>query len=102
MYLAIAIGGIIGSILAYFFRTPILIGGTSLMGSYLIVTGICFFIENIPSIIEIYDLIKDGYEVCSPFIQIAEDSNVPLFGWNSRFDYYSHYYPMEIQTKTRG
>jgi len=73
MYLLIAIGGIIGSILAYFCRVPILIGGTALTGSYLIVAGIGFFIKEIPSIIDIYNLIEKGdYEVCSTLIQIAD------------------------------
>lgn len=60
MYVVIVAGAIIGAILGYCFKDPILIGGTSLMGSYVFVTGIGFFIKEIPSVMDIYDLIKKG------------------------------------------
>eukprot|EP00826_Nyctotherus_ovalis_P058705 TRINITY_DN8095_c0_g1_i10.p1 TRINITY_DN8095_c0_g1~~TRINITY_DN8095_c0_g1_i10.p1 ORF type:complete len:223 (+),score=55.70 TRINITY_DN8095_c0_g1_i10:850-1518(+) len=60
MYLIIAGAALIGAALGFVFKNPILIAGSSLMGSYLFVAGIGFFIKDIPSIMDIYNMIVNG------------------------------------------
>lgn len=60
MYLIIAGAALIGAALGFVFKNPILIAGSSLMGSYLFVAGIGFFIKDIPSIMDIYNMIANG------------------------------------------
>jgi len=55
---------IVGGVLGYFLKNPILIAGTSLTGSYLAVSGVGLLAGHFPSILEVYEKVKnEDFEV---------------------------------------
>ena len=63
-YVIIGVGAVVGGIINWFWKDPIIIAGTAVTGSYLLVSGIGFFAGGFPSMNDIYQMIKNGsYEV---------------------------------------
>lgn len=60
MYLIVVLSAVVFAVIGFFLKDPILIAGTSIMGSYLIMSGIGFFIKDLPSFNDIYKLISSG------------------------------------------
>ena len=60
MILIISVGALVGGGLGYIFRNFIIIAGTSVTGVYMFIIGITFFIPDLPSLLDIYNMAKNG------------------------------------------
>jgi len=60
VYVIVASGAIICALINWFLKDQLIIAGTSITGSYFIVSGIGVFAGGFPSIYDMYELTKKG------------------------------------------
>jgi phosphotransferase system glucose/maltose/N-acetylglucosamine-specific IIC component len=60
MWIIIGIGALSCAILAYILHDVMIIISTAVSGAYLGATGVSYFVGGFPSVIDIYNMIKNG------------------------------------------
>ena len=60
VYVVVTLGAILCAIINWYMKNPLIIAGTALTGSYLVLSGIGVFAGGFPSVFDIYNMIKNN------------------------------------------